>query len=144
MFSSKMYPFLHAKNKSKEFYCCCYIVKLFLYFSFFVSPPFQCLSCTSCRVKKFYYFFRWLPSFWWSFFSFLWKTFYNTWKSHYRQLQVPIMIFNKKALLNISSISNSNNPPWNLLSFVSSIVVNECLKNSVRNCFSFDLISNYW
>ena len=75
-------------------------------------------------------------------FSFL-RTLYNTWKNYYRQLQVSIIVFNKKALLNISSISNSKNPPWNLLSFVSRIVVNKCLKNSVRNCFSFALISNY-
>ena len=34
--------------------------------------------------------------------------------------------------MNISSISNSKNPPWNLLSFVSRIVVNECLKNIMQ------------
>ena len=42
--------------------------------------------------------------------------------------------------MNISSIYNLKNPPWNfLLIFVSRIVVNECLKNSVQNCFSFPL-----
>ena len=51
-------------------------------------------------------------------FSFLWRTLRNTWKSLYRQLQVPIIIFNKKDLANISSISNSKNPPWNPLSSV--------------------------
>ena len=61
-------------------------------------------------------------------FSFFRRTLSNTWKSHYRQLQVLIMIFNKKALVSISSISNSKNPPWNFLGFVSKIVVNECLK----------------
>ena len=53
------------------------------------------------------------------------------------------MIFNEKVILNISSNSNSKNPPWNLLSFASRIVVNECLKNSVWNCFTFTLVSNY-
>ena len=63
------------------------------------------------------------------FFSFLRGTHYNFCSSYYRQLQVPVMIFNKKALVNISSISNSKNALWNLSSFVSRIVVNECLKN---------------
>ena len=72
------------------------------------------------------------------------RTLFNTWKGHYRQLQVPTMIFNKKALENVSSILNSKKPPWNLLSFLSRIVVNKFLKNSVQNCFSFALISNYW
>ena len=56
MFSSKVYPFPYTKNKSKEFYCRCYVVKLFLHFSFFISPPFQCLPCISCYEKNFYYF----------------------------------------------------------------------------------------
>ena len=69
-------------------------------------------------------------------FPFLRRALYNTWKSHYRQLQVLILIFNKKALMKIPSISNSKNPPWNLLSFVSKTNVNECHRNSVRICFS--------
>ena len=129
------------KIKVKNFCRHCYIVKLFLYFSFFTPlPSFQCLSCIC----------------WWMFISFsvvriflvilflfIRTTLYNTWKSHHRQLQVPIMIFNKKAFANISSISNSKNPTSNLLSFVSRIYVNQCLKNRVRNCFSFVLISTY-
>ena len=65
------------------------------------------------------------------------KKLYCTWKGHYRKFQVPIMIFNEKALVNISCISNLNNAPCNLLSFVLKIAVNECLKNSMRNYFSF-------
>ena len=86
-------------------------------------------------MKNFLLFSRWLASFW-PFFSFLRRTLYSTWKSHYRQFQVLIMIFNRKAFLNISSITNSKNPPWNRLSFASRMVVNECLKNSVQNCFN--------
>ena len=74
--------------------------------------------------------------------SFLRKTFYDTWKCHYKQLHLILMIFNRKPLVIISSISNSKNASWNLLSFASRIVVNECLRNSVRICFSFVLISN--
>ena len=68
-------------------------------------------------------------------FSFLKRTLYNTWKSHYRRLQIPIITFNKNVVVNIYSISNSKNPPWNLLSFVLRVAINECLKNSARNCF---------
>ena len=132
MFSSKIYPSPYTENKSKKFYCRCYVVKLFLYFSFFIFPHFQFLSCISCHVKNFYYFLGGSHVFDDSFFIFK-ETYYNTWKS-YIQLQVPVMIFNKEALVSISSISNSKNPTWNLLSFVSRIVVNECLKNSVQNC----------
>ena len=76
--------------------------------------------------------------------SFLRRTLYNTWKSHYIQLKAFIMILNKKALVNICSISNSKNSQRNLLSFVSEMVVHDCLKSSVWNCFSFALIWNYW
>ena len=55
---------------------------------------------------------------------------WNSWKSQYKQHQVLIMVFNKKALVNISNISNSKNPPWNLLKFVLRIVVNECLSQN--------------
>ena len=55
-----------------------------------------------------------------------------------------ITSFQIKALVNISSISNSKNPPLNLLSSVSIIVANEYLKNSARIYFSFALIWNYW
>ena len=51
------------------------------------------------------------------------RTRYSTWKSYYRELQV-LMIFNKKALVNISNIFNPKNPPWSLLSFASKIVAN--------------------
>ena len=139
MFSSKIYPLPYTKNKSKEFYCCRYVVKLFLYISFFIFPLFN-LSCILCYVNIFYKFLGGLHLFSDSFFIFKENTL-TLEKSHYRQIQVLIMIFNKKALVNTSSTSNLKNPPWNLLSFVSRIVVNECLQNSVRNCFTFASIS---
>ena len=54
MFSSN--PFPYTKNKSKEFYCRCYAVKVFLYFSFFIFPSFQIISFISCYVKNFHHF----------------------------------------------------------------------------------------
>ena len=110
-----------------------YAAKLFIYFSFFIAP-FQCFSSISCCVKNFYYFLGG-SHFLVILFSFLSRTLYNTWKSHYRHLQVLVMIFNKEALANISSISKPKNPTWNLLRFVSWIVVNECLQNRLWNCF---------
>ena len=108
-------------------------------FHFLFSPISRCfLLC-----EEFLLFFRWFASFSWFFFSFLRRRLYNTWKNHYIQLQVLKISFNKKALVNIFSISNSKNQTWNLLSFVSGIVVYECLKKSVQNCFNFALISNY-
>ena len=38
----------------------------------------------------------------------------------------------------------SEEPTVKPFEFVSRIAVNECLKNSVQNCFIFALISNYW
>ena len=54
----QIYPFSYTKNKSKEFLCCFYIVKLFLYFSFFIFYPFQRLACISCYVKNFKFYSR--------------------------------------------------------------------------------------
>ena len=95
------------------------VVKLFWYYSFFIFL----VIC----------------------FLFLKRTLYNTWKSHCRQLHILTMIFNNKPRVNTS---NSNTSPTRrthheTLSFVSRIIVNECLKNSVRNCFSFVLILNF-
>ena len=125
---SKLCTFPCTKNKSKKFYCRCYVFKLilFLQFSFLIFLPCKCFSCITCHVKNYY--FLGSPHLFGDIFSFLRRTLYNTWKSHYRQVQVPVMIFNKKVLVNISSISKSRNPPWNLLSFVSKIFVNKCLK----------------
>ena len=108
-------------------------------FGFYSPPPFQCFSCIFCHMKIFFIFKVARIFLVILFFSFLRRTLCNTWKSHYRQLQLLKMIFNEKVLVNISSMSNSKNPPWNLLSSVSRITVNECLKNSVQNCFSFAL-----
>ena len=59
MFSSKIYPFPYAINKSKEFYCCCYIAKLFLYISFSFFPFSMSFLCLLSCVE-FLLFFRWL------------------------------------------------------------------------------------
>ena len=84
------------------------------------------------RWEEFLLLFRWLATFWRFFKNILRRTLYNTWKSHYRQLKVPTMVFNKKALVNISSISNSRNLRWNILSFVSR----HCVKNvQIRSYF---------
>ena len=145
MFSSKIYPFPYTENKSKKIYCRCYVVKLFLYFSFSILSPFSMFFLfVSLAMWRIFIIFLVARIFLVILFSFLRRTICNTWKNRYTQLQVSIMIFNKKALVNFSSISISKNPPWNLLSFMSRIVVHECLKNSVRNCLSFALISNYW
>ena len=94
VFEQNLFFTIKVKNKkSKEFYCRCYAVKLCLFFSVFIFSPFQCTSCTSCHVKNFYYSLGdlHLPV---DSFSILTRTLYKTWKSHYRQLQVPILIFN--------------------------------------------------
>ena len=122
MFLSKYIVFHVQKIKVNNSVVGCYAVKLIFYFSFFIFSPFQWLCYISCYVKNFLggsHLFGDSVS--------IFKE--NTWKSYYRQLQVIIMSFNKKkTLVNISSISNSKNPQWNLLSFASRIVVNECLK----------------
>ena len=139
-FRAKLIVFHIQKiNKSKKFYCRCYLAKFFWYIFFLPpapQPPSQCLFSISCYVKNSYHFLVIL-------FSFLRGTIYSIWKSHLRQIQVLILIFNKKALVNISGISNSKNPALNFLSSVSRIVVNKCFKNSMRNRLSFALISNY-
>ena len=112
-----------------------FLILFTFHFSLFSTSFLYLLSCEN--------FFMSLASFCYPF-SFLRRTLYNTWKSHYIQLKAFIMILNKKALVNICSISNSKNSQRNLLSFVSEMVVHECLKSSVWNCFSFALIWNYW
>ena len=134
---------IHKNIKVRNFIVVVTLLNLSFTFSFFVFPSFQCLYCISSCVKNFIIFLV-ARIFMVILFSFLKKRLYKTCKSHYRQLQVIIMIFNERALVNISSISNSKNPPWDLSSFVSRTVVNESPRNSVQNCFSFDLISNYW
>ena len=126
-----MYCFQYTKNKSKEFYFCC---QTFLIVFIFLSPLSMSFWYLLAR-KEFLLFFRWLESIW-LFSLFLRRTLCNTWNRHYWQLNVPIMVLNKKALVSISSVSNSKEPPWNLLSFVSRSFVSECLKSSLQNCVS--------
>ena len=122
MFLSKIYPF-PSKIKVKNFINVVMLLNLSYTFHFLYSSLL---------------FFRWLASFWWFFFSLLRTTLYNTWKNHYRQLQLLIMIFNKKPLVNIASISSSRKLSWNQLSFCKEyLLITKWLKNSVRNCLSF-------
>ena len=142
MFPSKIYPF---PLKVKNFIVFVLLLDFSYTLRFSLYPPFQCLSCIFCQGTNFYFSSgRIFLVIFFFFFSFLRRKLYNTWKSLYRQLQGSIMIFNKNALAYISSIFNSKNPIWKLLSFVSRIVVNKCLENSVQDCFSFVLITTYW
>ena len=128
MFSTKYILFHIQKIKIKNFI----VVVTLLNFTYSFRFLFFLLYNVFLYLllwEEFFLFFRWLAS----------SSF-----RHFRQFQVIVMIFSIKALVNISSISNSKNPAWNLLSLVPRIVVNECLRNSVRNCFSFVLTSNYW
>ena len=133
MFSSNIYPLSYTKNKSKEFYCLYYAVKFFLHFFIFHFPPFQCLSCISCHVMtNFCYFLGGLHVSG----CFIFRD--NTWKRHYRQLQVSLMISNKKKFLQISQASSTPRTHyetfWALLINVSKTVC--------AIAFSFALISN--
>ena len=105
------------------------------------------IICTRFHFRRIFIIFQVTPIILVILLSFLSRTLHKTWKSHYRQLQVLTMTFNEKAHVNICSISSSKKP-WNLLSFVSRTVLNECLKNSVRNCFSFafdfELLVKLW
>ena len=138
MFSSKIYPFSYTRNKSKEFYCLCYVVKLFLYFSFFIFPSFQCL----CHMKNCYFFLDGSHLFGDSFFIFK-ECYYNTRKRLYRQLQVPIIIFNKKALeLFLASPTQRTHHEIFWVLYRELFLMN--VSKAVWNCFSFTLILNYW
>ena len=125
MFSIKTHPFSYKKNKSYEFECCCYVVIFFLYFSIFILSPF---SMPFLYLLLMWRIFSLIP------FSLLRRTLYSTWRSHYRQPQVLVMIFNKKT--------QNRKPTMKPFKFWMRIVVNDCLKNSEWNCFSFALISN--
>ena len=124
-FRSRHIHFHIKKNKSYEFDCCCYVVIFFLYFSIFVLSPF---SMPFLYLLLMWRIFSLIP------FSLLRRTLYSTWRSHYRQPQVLVMIFNKKT--------QNRKPTMTPFKFWMRIVVNDCLKNSEWNCFSFALISN--
>ena len=58
------------KNKSKEFYCRCYVVKLCIYFSFFAFSSFSLSFLYLLSCEEFSLFFRWPACFCWFFFHF--------------------------------------------------------------------------
>ena len=80
-----------------------------LTFSHFFSF-FNVLLYVNCQVV-----FLWLASFLRFFISFLRRALYSAWK----KIQVQIIAFNKKAIMKLSGISNSQNLPWNLVKFRS-------------------------
>ena len=81
-----------------------------IFFSFF----FQCFSSVSYYTKQFL---GGLHLSWEDFFTLLSRTLGSTWK----QIQVEIKFLTRKAVVKISRISNSKNPPWNLVKFCSEI-----------------------
>ena len=91
------------KSKSKKL--------LFDVFSFF-SSFFNVLLYVNCQIV-----FRWLA-------SFLRRFFFSFFKEStlecLEKIQVQIIVFNKKALVQLSGISSSKNPPWNLGEFCSN------------------------
>ena len=92
------------------------ILLLFDFFlcSIFFSLFFQCLSSVSYYIKQFL---GGLHLSWEDFFTLLRRTLSSTWK----QIQVEIKFLTRKAVVKISRISNSKNPPWNLVKFCSEI-----------------------
>ena len=135
MLSSKIYPFPYTKNKSKEFCCRCYVVKLALYFSFFIFTRFQCLCCISCCVKNWNYFFRWLASLWWTLEKATMSNFKFQWWFLIKKL-LRLFLASPTQRTHLESF-------WVLYREFLSINVSK-IENSVRNCFSFALLSNYW
>ena len=108
LFLSNIYLCPYIKSKSKEFYCRCYSVKLFLCFAFFISPPFSISLLYLLLYEEFLVFFNYYNFFFffWGgfhlfgdffffffFFSFLGRVLCNIWKNHYKQLENPIIIF---------------------------------------------------
>ena len=112
----------------------CYKTLFILFFSF--SSTFQCLSCISCHVKNFYYFLDGSHLLG-DFFSFLRRTLHNTWISHYRQLQVPIMIFNKE-LLWIFLVSPTQRT--HIMNPFEICIGNSCYWMSQKQCAQFFLV----
>ena len=81
--------------------------------------------------------FSWLASFLRFFISFLRRAL-NAWK----KIQVQIIVFNKKAIVKISRISNSKGPLWNLVKFCSEFFLVDISKVVCRNFLV--LIVNWW
>ena len=147
-FWGKFILFYTQKIKVKNFIVAV-IFKHFLCFSFFVFPLFNVfvvllaiLFLFSCYMNLYYHFLGVLHLFGDSFFMFKENTLEHL-KEPLQTTSSSNNDFYIKCSCKYSSILNSKNPPWNLLSFVSGIVINEFLKNSVRNCFGFGLILNY-
>ena len=107
--------FLHKKVKVKIMFIVA--VWLFLIFCFsFLSLSLSFFFLFSCYVKQivggFYLF--WEDSF---------LVFKDSTLLDLKNTQVQIIIFDKKAILKISKISNSKSPPGNLVTFNSEFLV---------------------
>ena len=116
----------------------CYKTLFILFFSF--SSTFQCLSCISCHVKNFYYFLDG-SNLLGDFFTFLRRTRHNTSISHYRQLQVPIMIFNKEVLW-IFLVSPTQRT--HIMNPFEICIGNCCYWMSQKQCAQFFLVLLYF
>ena len=99
-----------SKSESKKYIVA---VWLFLMFDFFLSL----FSMLIFSLLLYQAISRWLASFLRRFFTLLRRTLGSTWK----QIQVEIKFLTRKAVVKISRISNSKNPPWNLAKFCSEI-----------------------
>ena len=95
-FRTKYNLFHMQKIKFKKFYCHCYVVKLFLYFSWLIFPLFN-VFLLFLAMWKIFIIFKVARIFLVILSSFLIRTLYDTWNSDYRRLQVLIMIFNPKT-----------------------------------------------
>ena len=72
--------------------------------------------------SMFYLLFSISSNFWLSYIFFM-KIFSRTLLYLKKNFQVPIIIFNQKALVNISRISYSKNPPRNLVEFCTKFLI---------------------
>ena len=103
-----------------------FIVWLFVIFRFSFSF-FQCFSSVPCFIKQFF-----------GDLHLFWDFFYGEHSAILAKNQVQIIVFNKKAVVNISRISTQRVHDETLLNFVASFSWKMSQENSVLNYFSFD------
>ena len=108
----------------------------FSYTSRFSSPLLFNVLLVSLVTWRIFIIFRWLKSFWWFFFQF-------EGKSHYRQLQVLIILTKELLWIFLASPTQRTHHKTFWVFFLELLLMNVS-KNSVHNCFSFALVSNYW
>ena len=110
MFSNKIYLFfLHKNEKLKDIQCCCLTVSHFAFFFLF----FQCFPSVSCYVKEFLDVLHLSRE---GFFS----VFKENTLQYLKQIQVQIIVFNKKAAVKISRSPTQRAHHKTLLNFLVS------------------------